>query len=350
MTLHKNHRDFHQERPERVMAIYLNLINKQLLKDLIEIDADPSPDLKDLELCHTTSHIKNVEGSSKNPKTDESLKFKENIRHFGEDNYQNMHTRDASFISAGATIEVVRAVVESQTVDTAFAIVRPPGHHAGCSSIAGFCFFNNAAIAARVAQKRFGKKRVCIFDWDVHYGDGTSEIFYNDPSVLYISIHRFDMGKFYPGPTGKHEKIGEGAGKGYNVQFPFNVQANQKEIIGDKDYIFACEQVFFTIMRDFKPDLIIISAGFDSALGDPLGEIGVSPVGYAYMTWAMRQICPQLVVVLEGGYNLKALEVSSEAVVRTLQINPNDSTKFDQLLETLSEKPGLTFSQLETLS
>ena len=102
-------------------------------------------------------------------------------------------------------------------IHSSFAIVRPPGHHAHCSLISGFCFFNNVAIAARVAQKEFNKRKVCIFDWDVHVGDGTANVFYDDPSVLYISIHRHDMGKFFPGPKGKHEMIGEGAGKGYNL-------------------------------------------------------------------------------------------------------------------------------------
>ena len=106
-------------------------------------------------------------------------------------------------MSAGGSVEGARAVCSGQ-VDTAFCIVRPPGHHAFCAHVAGFCFFNNAAISARFAQKEFGMKKVCIFDWDVHVGDGTSEIFYEDDSVLYISIHRFDNGSFYPGPAGKY--------------------------------------------------------------------------------------------------------------------------------------------------
>ena len=121
-------------------------------------------------------------------------------------------------------------------------------------------------------------------------------------------------------------------------------------MIGDKDYIFACEQVFFPIIKEFAPDLIIISAGFDSALDDPLGGIGVSPVGYAYMTHGLRALQKRLAVVLEGGYDLNALRRSSEAVVRTLQINQNDTNEINKLIEELAEKPGLTLSQLETSS
>ena len=168
-------------------------------------------------------------------------------------------------------------------------------------------------------------KKVAIFDWDVHVGDGTSNIFWEDETVLYQSIHRFDNGGFYPGPGGKHTKIGEGKGRGFNVHFPFNVEKSQKTVIGDYDYIYACETIFFPMIREFQPDLIIISAGFDSALGDPLGQIGVTPVGYAYMTQGFRTICPKIVVALEGGYDLDALEVSSEAVIQTLRINPLDN-------------------------
>lgn len=220
-------------------------------------------------------------------------------------------------VAAGSTVEAVKAVCSNQ-VDSAFAIVRPPGHHAHGEIVGGFCFFNNAGVAARVAQRQLGVKRVVIFDWDVHVGEGTASIFYDDPSVLYISIHRFDLGKFYPGLIGKHERIGESQGKGYNIQWPFNVPAHSTDLIGDKDYIYACESVFFPVIREFKPDLMIISAGFDSAKGDPLGGVGVTPLGYAYMTWGLRSLCKKVVAVLEGGYDLHALEVSTEAVVRTL--------------------------------
>ena len=135
-------------------------------------------------------------------------------------------------------------------------------------------------------------KKVVIFDWDVHVGDGTSQIFYDDETVLYISIHRYDLGTFFPGPKGKLEMIGEVKGKGYNIQFPFNKPQNSNKdlegdsagVIGDLDYVWACEALFFPIIREFNPDLIIISAGFDSAKGDPLGGVAVSPMGYAWMT------------------------------------------------------------------
>lgn len=150
----------------------------------------------------------------------------ENTTRYAGDTYENKFTANAAYLAAGGTIEAVRAVCGTYSnqpnaqygeVHSSFAIVRPPGHHAHCSAISGFCFFNNVAAAARVAQKEYNKRKVVIFDWDVHVGDGTANVFYNDESVLYISIHRFDMGKFFPGPKGKHEMIGESSGKGYNI-------------------------------------------------------------------------------------------------------------------------------------
>lgn len=122
------------------------------------------------------------------------------------------------------------------------------------------------------------------------------------------------------------------------MHFPFNVNDKQTPIVGDKDYIYACMNVFFPIIKEFGPDLMIISAGFDSALGDPLGEIGVTPAGYAYMTWGLRNLCQKTAVILEGGYDLNALEVSSEAVIRTLLVNPKDTDGFNKLLAELAGK------------
>lgn len=147
-----------------------------------------------------------------------------------------------------------------------------------------------------MAQTQYDKKKVCIFDWDVHVGNGTSSIFYEDDTVLYISIHRSDQGNFYPGKNQSHEMTGKDKGRGFNIHFPFDKPFYYSEElmvtqnIGDNDYIYVCEELLFPIIKQFDPDLIIISAGFDSAKGDPLGGIGVSPVGFAWMTQGLRMI------------------------------------------------------------
>lgn len=342
-----------------------------LWKDLVRIDAIPAEDHV-LAMAHSLAHIEKVRNTIYSDKTvkgkEVELKKGENTSRFAPDTYENKYTAQSAYLAAGGAVEAIRALCQKQDdsgclvmggqqgpgsyghLDSVFAIVRPPGHHAHCSGVGGFCFFNNVAAAARVAQKEFGKRKVCIFDWDVHVGDGTSNVFYNDDTVLYISIHRYDLGKFFPGPKGKLEMIGEGAGKGYNIQFPFNLPkkkngaANEPEdegqLIGDSDYIFACETFFFPIIREFAPDLIIISAGFDSAKGDPLGGIAVSPVGYAWMTQGLRKIQNCLAVVLEGGYSLEALEVSTEAVVKVLKANPNDEAAFQKIVEEYGAVEG----------
>ena len=322
----------------------------RIYKDLIPLDFGPAED-KHLEYVHPHAHVQKVKDTIYNPKSasKELLKPKTNSHRFQQDTYENSHTATSAYLAAGGTIEGVRAVVEGE-VDSAFCIVRPPGHHASCSNIAGFCFFNNVAVAARYAQRELGLKRVCIFDWDVHVGDGTSYIFNEDETVLYMSIHRFDNGAFYPGPYGKHTKAGEGKGRGFNIHFPFNVEKSQRTVVGDADFIYACETIFFPVMKEFNPDLILISAGFDSAQGDPLGQIGVTPVGYSYMTQGFRALCPKIVVALEGGYDLNALEVSSEAVIQTLRIHPMDSAGIEALLHTLGCEEGTTLEQLRIKS
>lgn len=150
-------------------------------------------------------------------------------------------------------------------------------------------------------------------------GDGTSDVLYEDDSILFMSIHRWDRGRFYGAKNASTDKVGEGKGEGYNVLFPINREPKE-EPISDKDYIYACETVFFPIIRKFAPDLIVISAGFDSAHGDILGQFDVTPLGYSWMTQGLRKIQPKVCVTLEGGYSLEALARSSEAVIRTLMI------------------------------
>ncbi|KAI0661449.1 histone deacetylase complex protein [Cubamyces menziesii] len=228
--------------------------------------------------------------------------------------YVHPSTPYAAQLSAGGVIEAALSVARGE-VKKSFAIVRPPGHHAEPDEHMGFCFFNNVSIAAKVVQLRTAVKRILILDWDVHHGNGTQRAFYDDPSVLYISLHRYEGGNFYPnGPFGSMTSCGEGPGVGYSVNIPWPEKG-----MGDADYILAFQKIVMPIALEFSPDLVIISAGFDAAEGDDLGECHVSPAGYAHMTHMLSSLAGgKLVVALEGGYCLDAIAASALAVTRII--------------------------------
>ncbi|CAD6191193.1 unnamed protein product [Caenorhabditis auriculariae] len=197
----------------------------------------------------------------------------------------------------------------------AFVVTRPPGHHASSSSSSGFCLFNNVAIAARYAMERYDVRRVLILDWDVHHGNGTQEIFYQDRNVLYMSLHRHDGGGFYPmGEPKDFSDVGEEDGVGFSVNVPFSSAK-----MGDLEYRAAFMKVIMPIAYEFNPELVLISSGFDAAAGDPLGEYKVSPETFALMTYELCGLAGgRTIAVLEGGYNLTAIAESAQAVVETL--------------------------------
>ncbi|KIJ61334.1 hypothetical protein HYDPIDRAFT_96746 [Hydnomerulius pinastri MD-312] len=223
-------------------------------------------------------------------------------------------TTRAAKLSCGGVIEACLKVAQGHLKKT-IAIVRPPGHHAEPDEHMGFCFFNNVAVAAKVVQMSTPLKRILILDWDVHHGNGTQRAFNDDPSVLYISIHRYERGQFYPcGPFGGLESCGEGPGLGYSVNIPWPTHG-----MTDADYIHAFQQIVMPIALEFAPELVIISAGFDAADGDDLGECHVTPTGYAHMTHMLASLAGgKLVVALEGGYNLDSISSSALAVARVL--------------------------------
>lgn len=212
-------------------------------------------------------------------------------------------------MAAGSVSEACLSVCRGD-VDRAYAVVRPPGHHAVCAQAMGFCFFNNAVVAARAAMAEHADvKKVVILDWDVHHGNGIQDLTFDDDSIMYVSLHRYGD-DFYPG-TGAASEVGA---KGTNV----NVAWKEKGL-GDADYLAAFDIVIEPCVRAFAPDLIIIAAGFDAADGDPLGWMMLSPAGYQHMTKRLCNIgTGRVVVALEGGYALRPLATCASATLRAL--------------------------------
>lgn len=218
----------------------------------------------------------------------------------------------AAYLAAGGALAAVDAIM-STDVDHVFCAVRPPGHHAEAGRAMGFCLLNNVAIAARYAQKKHGLSRVLIVDWDVHHGNGTQHSFEDDPSVLFFSTHQFPH---YPG-TGRESERGRGAGEGYTINVP--MEAGE----GDDEYRAIFHNVLVPAADKFKPELVIISAGFDAHKDDPLASMGLTESGYAELTSivagiAKRHAQGRILSSLEGGYNLTALAASVDAHVRGL--------------------------------
>jgi acetoin utilization deacetylase AcuC-like enzyme len=247
--------------------------------------------------------------------------------------YINKKSFDCALLSAGGVVEATKRVVTGQN-QNAIAIVRPPGHHAECSEAMGFCFFNNVAVAAEAALKEENIKKVAIIDWDVHHGNATQHQFYDRSDVLFISVHRFDHGRFYPGSQDANsDKIGKNAGKGFNINIPWNtsssyhspsvsssgVNTSNNEKYGDPEYLYMFDQIIIPVLNTYQPDLILISAGFDCAAGDPLGGIAVGPGCFNYMTrMLMNYAQGRVVVALEGGYSLFAISRSMLSVAHAL--------------------------------
>lgn len=236
--------------------------------------------------------------------------------------YFNPLTFTSALLSAGGAIETCKAVVSRQ-LKNGIAIIRPPGHHAERTRPSGFCFFDNCAIAAKVCQMDYPDtcRKILILDWDVHHGNGIQQAFETDPNVLYISIHVYQNGSFYPqGTYGNHEHCGKEAGEGKNINIPWDKQG-----MGDADYMYAFQRVVMPVAYEFNPDLVIIAAGFDAAQGDHLGGCHVSPAGYGHMTHMLMSLAGgRVVACLEGGYNLRAISKSALAVTKVLMGEPPD--------------------------
>jgi acetoin utilization deacetylase AcuC-like enzyme len=294
-NLHRMSED-HPEHPERLLVLYRMLDEPGMKDRFIPVPSRPASD-DELLLVHSARYINR-------------LKMTEGKRctRMDRDTQTCATSHEAALLAAGGLCEAVRWVCEGR-LDNAFAMVRPPGHHAEKSCAKGFCLYNNVAVAARYAQTYLNLKKILIVDWDLHHGNGTHHIFENDPTVLYFSVHQFPH---FPG-TGKLRHSGKGPGRGYSVNIP--VPAG----LGDGEYLMLLERLLKPVAAAFSPDLVLVSAGFDLHRQDPLGGMFVTAAGFAAMTRLVLEIADQccsgrLVLSLEGGYDLQALRNSVKAV------------------------------------
>jgi len=294
----------HPERPERLVFIRDALDKAGLLQNLYPIK--PRRVIQDeLELVHKPSYIALVRRELSNV---------QGVRQLSTgDTLVSKDSLEAAEFAAGGVLNAVDAVMEGK-VKNAFAAVRPPGHHATPTRGMGFCIFNNVAIAARYVQKKYGVQRVLIVDWDYHHGNGTQETFYQDGSVFYFSTHHYGA---YPG-TGSPAETGAGKGAGKILNVPLPPGASDAQIVE------AFQTKLVPAARNFKPDFILISAGFDGMRNDLLGVFDITPAGFASITRIVvdlaRELCQgRLVSVLEGGYRLDGLAESVLAHVRVLR-------------------------------
>ncbi len=289
----------HPERPERV-AVMIEMA-ESLKRDHLQFRAPREASLEEIALCHRPAYIEAVERTSHLDRFD-----------FDPDTHTSRDTYRGALLAAGGVLTAVEAVYDG-AAENAFAIVRPPGHHALPNRAMGFCFFNNVAISAEWLIRHKGLKRVMVIDWDLHHGNGTQDIFYDSCEVLYSSTHQFPH---YPG-TGSMQEVGSGEGLGYSVNAPMPAE------YGDSEYLRIFDELIIPIGRAFKPQFILVSAGFDCHWRDPLGEMQVTENGFAQMMRRIKRLAAEtcegkIVAALEGGYNFEALANSGAAVIEEM--------------------------------
>ncbi len=282
---------WHPESKERLNAITAKVRASGVLKELIQI-APAKAEISDIEAVHEAGYINRVQNARPG--------------YFDPDTFFSAGTLEASLYAAGAICGAVRKCRDGE-LDGAFCAVRPPGHHAEPNRAMGFCFFNNVAVGARYAQK-LGYKKVFIADFDVHHGNGTEHMFYDDDTVYYFSTHQYPH---YPG-TGSENDTGVGKGKGFNYNIPMSHGS------GDRQYMEAYNDILHDVVRTFDPDIVLVSAGYDIHTRDPLAGIRVSNEGIKSIVKGILTSKKGIpcVFTLEGGYDLEAL---GDSVVITLK-------------------------------
>jgi acetoin utilization deacetylase AcuC-like enzyme len=304
--------DYHPECPQRLKVIYEMLEEPDMAGKFQEIPPRFA-EKKELLFIHAGYYIDTLAATAEIEYT-----------YLDPDTQTCAASYDAALLAAGGLCEAISKVCAGK-LKNAFALVRPPGHHAERSQAKGFCLFNNVAVGARYAQESLGIGRILIVDWDLHHGNGTQHSFEEDPTILYFSTHQYP---YYPG-TGSYSEIGTGKGQGFTVNVPLTIG------YGDAEYLSIFQRVLKPIALQYKPELILVSAGFDIYIGDPLGGMNVTPGGFAAMTRAIMDIADQccagkVVLTLEGGYDLNGERDSVKEVLKELaglnKTNPEDLT------------------------
>jgi acetoin utilization deacetylase AcuC-like enzyme len=311
--------DYHPENPNRLRAIYAMLQQKDMEGLFTEI----TPRLatrEELEMVHLPSYVDLIASTAG-----------QSARRLDPDTVASPKSYDAARLAVGGVLEAIEAVIQGK-LDNAFALVRPPGHHAEKNRAMGFCIFNNIAVGAKYATQTHGLERVLIIDWDVHHGNGTQNTFYENPKVLYFSTHRY--GFFYPG-TGAPEEVGTGTGEGFTVNVPMSPGC------GDAEYGNIFLHVLKPIALSYEPQLVLVSAGFDTYSRDPLGGMRMTEEGYARLTditmdIAQRTCDGKIIIALEGGYDLDGLAASVKAVLGELR----GDSKLDRVECQRNERNG----------
>ncbi|XP_063548311.1 histone deacetylase 6 [Cydia strobilella] len=301
----------HVECPERIQRIHERHRDFGLLERVHQLNARTATD-EEILAVHTVKHLNRLKELAST-----KLRDLNNQKEQFDSVYFHPDSLESAAVATGCVLQMVDTVLSSGGAGV--CVVRPPGHHADDDLPSGFCLLNNVAAAATHAVHNHGLKRVMILDWDVHHGNGTQRITYGDNKILYMSIHRYDHGSFFPhSKDADHTAVGEGRGEGFNVNIPWN-----KRGMGDAEYMAAFTQIVLPIAYEYNPSLVLVSAGFDACVGDPLGGCAVSPECYGRMTQLLRALAGGRVVLgLEGGYNITSISHACTQCTKALLGDP----------------------------
>uniref|UniRef100_A0A673AKR6 Histone deacetylase n=1 Tax=Sphaeramia orbicularis TaxID=375764 RepID=A0A673AKR6_9TELE len=314
----------HPEHAGRIQSIWSRL-QETGLRSQCECIRGRKASPEELQTVHTEDHVL-LYGT--NP-------LRQKLDRKNDTIWNEVHSTTAARLAVGSVAELVFKVASGE-LKNGFAVVRPPGHHAEESTPMGFCYFNSVAIAAKLLQQKLSVSKILIVDWDVHHGNGTQQAFYSDPSVLYVSLHRYDDGNFFPG-SGAPDEVGSGPGVGFNVNMAF--AGGLDPPMGDAEYLAAFRTVVMPIANEFSPDMVLVSSGFDAVDGHapPLGGYKLTAKCLGYLTRQLMALAGgRLVLALEGGHDLTAICDASEACVSALLGN-----ELEPLLdEVLQQRPN----------